>query len=322
MSRSENNVKRMAFNDDLSEVEKSAEDDILLTFTTDTTLHGLKNACKRNTHMIRRILWVVVILCMVVGCTVMITRSTIKYLEFESLTSTTKLLNTSLDFPSVTVCNFNMHKLSVTLSKYPQAFRYNTLLNKKGLQGLNATEELELVALGEVLKNISLGRYMEDVKFTPRDMFVNCYFNYGSINKSCWDFLTPLYTDRGICQTFQSKEFIAKHGAIKVAQPGPNFGLTMTLNVMKNEYYFGFGLGYGMLILVHDPNVYPLMEQKGFGVSPGSETLVAIEKFITKRLSKPYSVQDCVDTTLVENSNYSREHCLFACLSTEMYGNQ
>ena len=309
------NSRRMAFDHDDDD-----EDDhnLKIDFTNDTTLHGLRNACKKGTNIMRRVLWIVVILGMSVGCIVMIAQSIVKYVRFDSVTRTSKLLNASLELPAITVCNINVYKASVMLQKYPMIYSYQVLQNK-GIENLTPEELNQMQEIATQMQNIQLKPFMEEVSYTAEEMFVDCHFLYSTESKPCSAYLTPLFNNRGKCYTFHSQDYIKKNGPVNVIQPGPSYGVIMTLNTMKEEYYYTFGLGYGLQVLVHDPRVYPLMEQKSFVVSPGRETYVAIQKFITKRLPTPYSEVDCIDTSLPENDDYSSERCFMDCLSIGYY---
>ena len=313
--RGHSSARRSAFN---SEFGEKGMDNLKIDFSNDTTLHGLRNACKKGSNVMRRALWVVVLIIMTIGCVVMMTQSTMKYLRFDSVTSTSKLTNSTLQLPAITVCNLNIYKDSVIFEKYPMIYTYQ-LLESKGVENLTPEELLTMQQITEQLKDIPLKPFMEDVSYTAEEMFVDCHFPYATEDKPCSHYLRPLFNNRGKCYTFHSKDYIKENEAIDVVQPGPSYGVIMTLNTLKEEYYYTFGLGYGLQVLVHDPNVYPLMEQKSFVVSPGQETYVAIQKYMTERLPKPYSPVDCVDTSLPGNDDYSHERCFLDCLGEEYY---
>lgn len=67
--------------------------------------------------------------------------------------------------------------------------------------------------------------------------------------------------------------------------PGKNNGLKLRLNIQRNGYVKYPKNPYaGITVLVHDQNNFPVMEEYGFFVEPGTHTFIAV-KMKTKYLS-------------------------------------
>lgn len=61
-------------------------------------------------------------------------------------------------------------------------------------------------------------------------------------------------------------------------QAGSAFGLQLTLNVHRLEYYGVTSTQTGFKILIHDQETPPMVSQLGFAVGPGTSTFAAIRK--------------------------------------------
>jgi len=63
-----------------------------------------------------------------------------------------------------------------------------------------------------------------------------------------------------------------------VRQAGSAFGLQVTLNVHRQEYYGVTSSQTGFKILIHHQGTPPMVSQLGFAVGPGTSTFAAIRK--------------------------------------------
>ena len=61
-------------------------------------------------------------------------------------------------------------------------------------------------------------------------------------------------------------------------QAGSTFGLLITLNVHRQEYYGVTSSETGFKILIHHQGTPPMVSQLGFAVGPGTSTFAAIRK--------------------------------------------
>ena len=83
-----------------------------VNFTQNTTLHGINHVTDTNSRLLRRILWFASFLFTTVLFTFFLSRGLIQYFSYPTVASFQYRPVTSLDFPSVTVCNVNMLRKS------------------------------------------------------------------------------------------------------------------------------------------------------------------------------------------------------------------
>jgi len=102
----------------------------------------------------------------------------------------------------------------------------------------------------------------------------------------------------------------------------------MRINAMQDDYFLqqeGLSAA-GFKMLLHDPYTVPRIDELGFAVSPGKETLVAVQEVRVKKLPPPYNGSNCTDTTEETFQNplkfyeqYSKDSCRLACETDFIY---
>jgi hypothetical protein len=81
----------------------------------------------------------------------------------------------------------------------------------------------------------------------------------------------------GLCYTFNSGK--NDHGILKATRTGSTFGLSMVINIQPEEYYGQYSReGTGFRVIIHDQEVYPLMEKSSWQISPGSSVEMQITR--------------------------------------------
>lgn len=155
------------------------------------------------------------------------------------------LTETPMDFPAVTICNFNMIRKSlvpessimeyVIRSLFPSGYGYEPpdFSNSTKLALANKMNMTELV-------------YNSAPKF--EDMFLACYWISREIN--CSEYFTPTITPMGLGFTFNSEEFIRTNGSMKVYRTGSEQGLHIRLNVEQDDYFYGMSASAGFKVIV------------------------------------------------------------------------
>ncbi|XP_013401983.1 acid-sensing ion channel 1C-like [Lingula anatina] len=122
---------------------------------------------------------------------------------------------------------------------------------------------------------------------------------------------TPVYTDMGICYTFNSG--YSGH-RLTSDSSGRLFGLQLTLDVDQRNYFRGFaGYGAGFKVRVHarDP---PMMSNMGFSVGAGMHTLVGLKMINVSNLDVTQWGSCRKDITLKFHPEYSQSACRRECL--------
>ena len=89
-----------------------------------------------------------------------------------------------------------------------------------------------------------------------------------------------------ICNLYTHLSFIylltlpGKQGpdTLKVRNAGSKFGLNLVLDVQQDEYVNLLADQAGFMVLIHDQETPPMVEELGFAVGPGTTTFAAFKK--------------------------------------------
>ncbi|XP_022236782.1 amiloride-sensitive sodium channel subunit alpha-like isoform X2 [Limulus polyphemus] len=73
-----------------------------------------------------------------------------------------------------------------------------------------------------------------------------------------------------------------------VKSVGAMSGLTLELNLQRDDYLDKITSTFGARVVVHDPRVIPLPESEGIDINPGLQTSIMISKVTFERLPAPY----------------------------------
>ncbi|CAD5123960.1 DgyrCDS12265 [Dimorphilus gyrociliatus] len=117
---------------------------------------------------------------------------------------------------------------------------------------------------------------------------------------NCLQNFHPVYTDYGICQSFNTNK------SIIVTEWGRANALSLLLNIEQYEHMPGPDNGAGLKILLHDDHDKPLVSDLGFVVSTGMHTIISVKRTEIHSLSPPYGY--------CENSHFkSHAECVDFC---------
>ena len=224
--------------------------------------------------------------------------------------------NESLDFPTVTICNVNL------LTKTYAAENFSSLISI--FDPSDETKPADSNTTGT--HNTDEGANVEDHTITLNELFrkgmlpIEKMFSYCKwINRIivCGDYIGRTETDYGLCYSFPPNDLREKNSSeFKISQPGPDFGLTLHIDIHQEEYLLAaHSRAAGVKVLVHEPNVMPTPLINGRFFSPGFEHEMTITRKDSVRLSVPYSRSECID-----DDTYSFESCLYECQNKIRYG--
>ncbi|XP_032225908.2 acid-sensing ion channel 3 isoform X2 [Nematostella vectensis] len=301
-------------------------------FFGNTSLHGVRYLTENS--FIRRVIWLLVVLAAFCGFGYQLYKSITFYYEWPTVTAMTTEWDEELDFPAVTICNLNI------LSKE------NFVKGQKRYGSDAKTEQLEKevetftffmsAPLNENTKSKLINDFFEnDPFYGERGNFVNkslndfshsidgilsmkwlkpCQFSGEDCDKKNFSSFVDL--NFGLCHTFNSGK---KEGnALKVESLGPNNGLRLRLNVQQEDHVSNFyWLPAGFKVLVHDRKEYPIMEQTGFALQPGTHTFCSTKLKKYKNLPTPYNTkcgENITDFNRYFSVNYSMSTCGKQCL--------
>ena len=281
----------------------------LKDFSSDTSLHGLKNVMDPDKKSFHRVVWLILFTISFSLCMGLLTVTVYNYFNYESVTSYTKRLTSSFNFPSVTICNRESFKTDFYQDELVKEYMSIQIQPSSPYHTNNTFRQW----FNQRLQNVSTAEVMAKYGFTLQETVIMCTINRKYI-WGCEDYFETISTDVGHCFTFNSKKFIQSNGDMKIKRAGPNAGPWFVLSATENDGYATLA-GKGFRVLIHDPSTYPLMTEEAFIVAAGHETDIALSLTVNERLSLPYSDQECVDS----DGRYSREYCLLECQTRNLY---
>ena len=169
------------------------------------TLHGIRHVFSSSV-IFRRVLWAILFLSGVGYVSFQCTRLVEEYLKYPVNTKISLRRESPIEFPAVTICNFNIFRKSLvdgsgfdTVAKYAQRDRYPGLQINESEIDWNQFENLNITSL------------YSDGGHQMSDMIKQCSW----IGKQCShrDF-TRILTSMGLCHTFNSGEFFFNSAAL------------------------------------------------------------------------------------------------------------
>ncbi|XP_060083095.1 acid-sensing ion channel 4-B-like [Ylistrum balloti] len=145
------------------------------------------------------------------------------------------------------------------------------------------------------------------VGHTIDDMLLHCSINSRRCNSS--GFVHFKSSQFGNCYTMQSNRFVA-------TVPGPAHGLTLMLNLDRNEYISPYSSGYGLKLLVHEQGTYPFIEEQGVTLAPDWTFISLKQKKIKRREYPQGNCGKYLEYKTKYGIEYSRMACEQICLIT------
>lgn len=269
----------------------------LKDFVESTSLHGARYLAQRN--IIRRLFWFAA-LCVAFGfCGSQVSKTVFAFMAKPFSTTLTVERNESeiKYFPAVTICNLNM----ISIKQYIKTLRswgeepnatnehltydimsFMALMTYRGDQdkSLELAKQRLYEANPHYLKRGSLfGDVLEGFSHTIDGML-----SFDWLGACKWrgqkctakNFTALPNLRMGHCYTFNSGD--KNHPMLENPQiPGPTQGLRLKLNVEEEDHVTNFNSPMaGFKVLIHDQNTYPIVEEIGFAIQPGTHTFASI----------------------------------------------
>ncbi|XP_030836701.1 acid-sensing ion channel 2 isoform X4 [Strongylocentrotus purpuratus] len=118
-------------------------------------------------------------------------------------------------------------------------------------------------------------------------------------------------TEWGPCFVFNDAD--NGYPPVTVQRAGKSYGLELMLDVQQWEYFFSpfTRQSAGFQILLYDYGSVPLIEDQGFGISPGTHTHVGVEVTDVNNLKPPFG--SCEDKELKYSDHYGYAECDQEC---------
>lgn len=299
------------------EIQNDKNNQSLRDFAEGTTLHGFKHITGNNSspNKLKQTIWGMLFVSLLGFCIYLLVITIMRYFKYESTTTTFYERNSILEMPSVTICNMHPYNRTKYMNN-PHALTignyYSYILDVNSSYYSNSTLRN---TLDDQMRNIEVFDFNKAQALTINETFISCKF-FGSII-NCSDYVEYLYTELGMCFIFNSKDRIEANGSLWNNYPGESLGLQLVLNT-NSEYGLDqlSEIGDGFRVLVHSPDVFPLMTKKSYVVAPGFQTYLSLTKTTVDMLSKPYSNAECYSSN---SGSYSQEMCSYKCGIVAIY---
>jgi acid-sensing ion channel 1 len=249
--------------------------DLWETFLGGCTLHGF-HYCFSGNPPLRRLVWTILLLGAFSMFFEKCSESIKSYFEYPFTTTTLLAYNDSLQFPAVSLCNYNdarLSKMNGTLM--------NDIFVQSKLQGKNVT------ILKEQLSGDLMAKTLKDAAHRLEDMIKECNWQE-SIPCSWRNFSLFKTADGDSCYTFNSGKGGNKLSTTRV---GSKWGLSLLIDVQHVEYYYDVK-NAGFTIILHDQEETPVKMQ-GISVAPGFATYMELKRREVRPI-KIYNDEDCI----------------------------
>ena len=171
------------------------------------------------------------------------------YYQYPTSTSVEYKQESLLEFPSVTLCNYNVMRKSLIdsfndstgdlvldiIKPWATAYSY--------YEDYNSYDYYDYGAIYDASGSIDMRELGEKGKHQREDMFTACDFMSSNYTESPCQFsdelLVTKVTQMGYCYTFHPQSYIEKHGALLSTRPGQAGGLHFEVNLQQDEYVSG-----------------------------------------------------------------------------------
>ena len=188
----------------------------LADFASDTTLHGLNQACEVNSSIFRRVVWISLLLGAIVAYLYLMITSTLKYYSYDTNTKITELPETELEFPSVSICQQNMFAKAL-VQNYPDLRFWIEYLELHPNAILTSEEKQNAT---NILNKHTLWYSFAEL---PPIFLSRCQFNGRTFK--CEDYFTVELSETNACAIIMSETIRKRFGAWKTDTQGFSFGL-------------------------------------------------------------------------------------------------
>ncbi|KAK6728426.1 hypothetical protein RB195_005830 [Necator americanus] len=264
-------------------------------FCDNTTLHGPKRVYYGKKFSF--VFWIVMLMVSLVLLTLQVVTLISMYVSHPTVSQVSFLIkDDGIEFPLVTLCNFNpikksyirhinkTHDFSDDLLDYLMEFLIdaNTLYGTADRANLHVGEK----ALESYLMthpNFTVQEFFMDAGFECEESMMLCSF--GGRQFSCCQYMTAMLTNLGKCYTLDLQSS-GKDWMEKQMEAGVTAGLQIITDVHLEEQFDGTGddadpifsddFENGYRYYVHAPATVPYLVSEGISVSPSTRVYSAI----------------------------------------------
>ena len=283
------------------------------TFFETTTIHGI-SPIFTSKSCLQRLFWACLFTLAFGLLTYQIVELMLKVRGNDITIKTTSVSMKELEFPRITICNVNPYS-KTRMEKYLSSALNHSFANLTE----NSNQFLLSKVLGELTRD-QMMHFGSDYRDFATMKLNSCIFGGRPCDPSLVSQSYGMMT--GNCVGFNHG------GVLKQIKPGPEYGLSMILNVNEDDYmpldvFENSGSGVLVKIARDDlPTEYYTLKSQGISAGPGALTTFKLKKRVIKRLPHPYP-DDCMSEGKVNFQGgvkfkfyfeYSMDWCKLACI--------
>ena len=265
----------------------------LRSFAQDTTLHGAKFLFCEG--FIRRLVWLGMIVVCFGFCIYQVYVCLKEYSLYPFNTKMTTNFNrdgNQLPFPAVTLCNLNVFNTR-RFRQIARGHYSEGVIERKIIDiSLMTTRSDDILTFDFKERNrelfyrpkmanetnpyaVKFSHQIEDMLLPNGHLFHSCSINGKKCDASNFtSFLNSLLAQ---CYTFNAAE--NSKPELNASFAGQQNGLKLRLNIERESYIPNLiWPSVGIIILIHDQNSFPIVEEFGIAVPPGMSTTCAIRR--------------------------------------------
>ncbi len=197
-----------------------------------------------------RILWTLLFLTALAAFSFYLVSGLLRFYTYPISTNMEYKLHTELDFPSVTLCNYNgMRKSFIESFDDPLVNLAADLLNPFSSTNISSLQP----QVKEGMRALKMDTIGAQGAHQREDMFIECDFKKANHSHSPCQFPDDLLvirrTQLGYCYTFHPQSYVEKYGTLVSARAGEAGGLYFRIDIQQNEYMIS-GSAAGMRVRI------------------------------------------------------------------------
>ncbi|XP_041354877.1 amiloride-sensitive sodium channel subunit gamma-like [Gigantopelta aegis] len=241
----------------------------------------------------RKLAWLLIVLTGFGVAVYHVTLVILQYQKWPVSTLVTIEYNKELLFPAVTICNINPLRRSALSSEYLREIEQ--IIREKNNSNETETSTDEQQNFDEYSDDFEITKSIQQIMATMKDnaraklgysmdhMLLNCEFQ--GLPCVPGNFTRFHNGEFGNCFMFNQEPGMWS----MITKTGTQYGLTLEMYAMVDEYIAEVADTVGFKILIHSQSVMPFPEDDGISISPGTSTSIGISKFQMTRAPPPYS---------------------------------
>ncbi|XP_022106645.1 acid-sensing ion channel 1C-like [Acanthaster planci] len=273
---------------------------------------GIQYIVSNQDHILRRFVWLLALFGGFAAASYQTIDRTIYFLSNPKSVDYEIKYISPLEFPAVTVCNYNSYRNAALFSNvtyHPFAFLLSEVSNAiHTQQPVNYSYyETYLTDVNTTEMYLQLAHEME-----YSQMLIVAYWDgWGSVTSANF---TRVITDFGVCYTFNAGQ--AGQELLKQKVAGKGHGLSLMLDAQQYFYFYSskaLQVSAGFVVAIHNQSEVPQVDSLGVGVAPGTEVRIGLKRKEAINLEPPHG--ECGSKELKYFSSYSINSCRQECLT-------